>query len=221
MKSTFRILFRFVRERRAPFIAGLVVLVAGILYMRGWLAQGKDVYVLRKEAPLPEIPSDAVFSAEAAVPDETPAGKIVVYITGEVVNPGVYEADAGSRVNDALTMAGGATDEADLERINLASPLSDGEQITVPKIGDGEDEVPVIQEAQAADAGGENAGPVNINTAGEAGLDALPGIGPATAKAIIEYRTKNGAFGDISDIKNVSGIGDAKYEQIKDLITVK
>ena len=212
---------KFVSERRNPLIVGLIVLFAGILYMRGALTRGKDVYVLRKDTPAPDSLAAALPKDTAAAPESTESRKIVVYVTGEVTNPGVYELDKDSRVNDALILAGGCTEEADMNRINLASPLSDGAQITVPKLGgaDGGPEQEPIVTVQPVDETSAN-GLVNINTASEAQLETLPGVGPATAKAIVEYRDKHGDFKKISDIKKVSGIGDAKFERIRDLITV-
>jgi competence protein ComEA len=148
---------------------------------------------------------------EPATP--TPA-TINVYVSGAVNKPDVYVLPLNSIVKDAIAAAGGATAEADLERINLASHLSDQMHVHVPKRG--EAAPPPPSESTPAVATGQ----ININTATVEELDKLPGIGPSIAKAIIDYRTKNGPFKKIEDINEVKGIGDALYAKLKDLITV-
>lgn len=148
---------------------------------------------------------------EPATP--TPA-TINVYVSGAVNKPDVYTLPLNSIVKDAIAAAGGATAAADLERINLASHLSDQMQVDVPRIGEA---VP-----PPSDGASPAAAPavININTASVEELDKLPGIGPATAQLIIDYRTKNGPFKTIEDINSVPRIGDALYAKIKDQITV-
>jgi competence protein ComEA len=133
------------------------------------------------------------------------SGNITVYVSGAVINPGVYTMPAGSRVGDAVNAAGGFAPGAEEDNINLATPLIDGQQIDVPGI---------------VDSGHLNAGRVNINTASVEDLDSLPGIGSTAAQAIVDYRLQNGDFTSTLDIKNVPGIGPATYEKIKDYITV-
>jgi competence protein ComEA len=140
----------------------------------------------------------------ALLPTNTP-GELTVYVSGAVMSPGVYKLPAGSRVNDAIQAAGGFAIGAEQENINLATPLEDGQQIDVPGI---------------VNPSHVNAGRVNINTATVDELDALPGIGPTTAQAIVDYRLANGNFQVIQDIQNVPGIGPATYDGIKDYITI-
>jgi competence protein ComEA len=147
-------------------------------------------------------------TAEPATP--TPA-TISVYVTGAVKNPDVYALPLNSIVKDAITAAGGTTADADLDRINLALHLSDQQQVYVPHKG--ETSPPPPNGAAPATA------MININTASVEELDKLPGIGPSIAKAIVDYRTKNGPFKKIEDINEVKGIGDALYAKIKDQIT--
>ncbi len=149
------------------------------------------------------------------VPTEKP---IVVYITGAVPRPGVYALAQGSRVQDAISAAGGFLSDADKTGINLARALEDGEQLDVaytsgssPVIGT---PPPAATEAPASTE------LININTASQADLQTLPGIGPTTAQKIIAYREANGPFASIDDIVNVSGIGPVTFNRIKDLITV-
>ena len=131
----------------------------------------------------------------------TPSGEKEVYVSGEVQNPGVYFLNESARVDDAIDAAGGFTTEADQSAVNLAGMLRDGAQIHVYKIG-------------------ESSARININTAEAWLLEALPGIGPSTAEAIIEYRSTNGPFESIDGVKEVKGIGDSTFEKIADKITV-
>jgi competence protein ComEA len=153
---------------------------------------------------------------EPPVPTATP-GPIRVHVSGAVVSADVYDLSPDSIVRDAINAAGGANSEADLENINLAKVLSDGDQVYVPRIGEAPTPVPPGEEGAAPAA----TGPVNLNTATQANLETLPGIGPAIAGRIIEYREANGPFATIEDIQNVSGIGPATFENIKDFITVE
>jgi len=139
------------------------------------------------------------------LPTPTP-GILTVYISGAVANPGLYTLSDGSRVEAAIQAAGGFTPGAEAERINLAALLVDGQQIDVPGV---------------VDTSHISAGRVNINTAAASELDALPGIGPTAAQAIVDYRLQHGSFQFIQDIQNVPGIGPATYDRIKDYITVE
>lgn len=155
---------------------------------------------------------------------------IVVHITGEVKNWGVFELPVNSRITDAVEAAGGLTDEADISKVNLAYMLEDGMKINIPSLSDKE----VVDETYISiDAGSNVIFPtdkdnsvslknnlVNINTASQAELETLPGIGPSISLKIVNYRKENGKFKYIDDLKNVNGIGDAKFEQIKNLICV-
>ena len=167
----------------------------------------------QQPAPIVVVPPPTV------VPTVPPtAAPIRVYVSGAVSRPGVYTLPPHSLVDDALKAAGGATAEADLDRINLALEVRDQQQVQVPRKGES------VQPAPLATAGGataQGALRVNINTATLADLDKLPKIGPATAQHIIDYRTKNGPFKYIEDLKKVSGIGDATFEVLKDFITVE
>ena len=156
---------------------------------------------------------------------ETPA-TITVYICGCVLNPGVYELPEGSRICDGLDAAGGFAEGADETRINLAGYLKDGDMVFFPEEGE---EIPegAVSEARpisgttaAGVTSGTSSSLININTASEDALCSLPGIGSSKAKAIIKYREDNGPFTDISQIMNVSGIGENLYNNIKDLICV-
>lgn len=150
---------------------------------------------------------------------------VVVHITGAVKSPGVVKLKQGSRIEDAIDMAGGLTENADISNVNLAYVLDDGVKILIPEKGSN-------QEANDTVNGdvGENViiesnskhetktSLVNINKASQSELESLSGVGPSLASKIIEYRNSNGKFSNIEDIKKVSGIGDTKYEAIKDFI---
>ncbi|WP_296970777.1 helix-hairpin-helix domain-containing protein [Tepidanaerobacter sp. EBM-38] len=163
---------------------------------------------------------------EPAIPVTAPAAeteKIVVYVTGAVKNPGVYTLEEGNRVKDAIEIAGGHLPDADLLRLNLAQKVHDEDKLYVPQIGETPEQSEFEDTTYEATVGlsSKNDGKININTAGETELTQLPGIGPVTAQKIMDYRKTNGLFKTIDDIKNVSGIGDKKFEQIKDKIKVK
>jgi competence protein ComEA len=184
-------------------------------------------YVFFKEEP------DVAFKLEEgpAVPVSAPAvqeepKKIMVYVTGAVKNPGVYTLEEGKRVKDAIEAAGGNLPEADLLRLNLAQKLRDEDKLYVPRVGEfpeGQEEPGRGNTGMAGATVGISSSSdnkININTADLVELDTLPGIGPTTAQKIIDYRNQNGPFKSIEEIKNVSGIGDKKFEEIKDKIKV-
>lgn len=154
---------------------------------------------------------------------------ILVHVIGEVQTPGVVELEEGSRIIDAIEKAGGKTEDADLSKINLAYVIEDGVQIYVPRIG--EDMNNITQISEEAGVGiitqtskQEEAGKtikVNINTANLEKLQTLPGIGNATAQKILDYKKEHGDFKNIEEIKNVSGIGESKFNNLKNYIVVK
>ena len=152
---------------------------------------------------------------------------IIIHIAGEVNNPGVVRIEEGKRIGDAIELAGGLTEYADITEINLAYVLEDGMKIKIPNLNDKENEEYIISD-NGNDSRSENSNirkdkgnMININKATQTELETLQGIGPSLATRIIEYREENGKFNSIEDIKNVSGIGDNKYEAIKDSISVK
>ncbi len=158
--------------------------------------------------------SNTVNSIQDNTPKDTKSKKIVVYVTGAVNKPDVYELPEESRVKDAIEKAGGVTKEADLISINLAEKLSDGEEVVVPKKGEN------TSIAGSSTSSTNKNSKININTADATELEKLPGIGEVKAEAIIQYRKSYGRFKTIHDITRVSGIGEKTFEKIKDLISV-
>jgi competence protein ComEA len=173
------------------------------------------IFLLRR----PESSAVVTITTATPRPTATPAS-IIVDVRGAVNKPGVYALPLGSRVQDALTQAGDVTIHADARSLNLARRLNDGEQIYVLTVGEATP-TPLPASGKAAPTATKVSGKININTATLAELDTLPGIGPAIAQRIIDYRTQSGDFKTIEDVKKVRGIGDALFSQIKDLITVQ
>jgi competence protein ComEA len=164
----------------------------------------------------PASPSPASVSPPSA-PTSVPA-RIVVHVAGAVAHPGVYELPAGARVGEAIEMAGGASRKADPAALNLAAPLGDGERVYVPKVGEPVPAPVVVDDTPAGSVA--PAGPIDVNRATAEQLDALPGIGPTTAAAIVDHRETNGPFASVDDLEAVRGIGPAKLDAIRDLVTV-
>lgn len=148
--------------------------------------------------------------------------KIMVHVAGEVNNPGIVEVEEGSRLKDAVESAGGFTDEANQNKVNLAYEVKDEQKIVIPNIKQNDEDISVVDNNEDFIENSMTKGTiVNINTATQSELESLTGIGPSMASKIIDYRDKNGKFKSKEDIKNVPGIGSSKYESIKDEITTK
>ena len=168
--------------------------------------------------------STAVGSPAGAKDSSSP---VMVHIAGAVVSPGVVTLSGGARVVDAVTAAGGMKPDADPDRVNLAARLTDGERLVVPVVGQPapQEVLPTGPTGSAIPSGdttatGAAAAPVDLNTASAEQLDALPGVGPSTANAIIGYRQAHGPFHAIDDLLDVRGIGDAKLDSLRDLVSV-
>ena len=149
---------------------------------------------------------------------EVNQSEILVDVKGAVNKPGVYSLMLDDRVIDAITIAGGYTAEADSTYINHAQKLVDEMVIYVPKIGEDMSTEQMTTVSSPITSGQASTGKVNLNTATEVELTTLPGIGPAKAKAILEYRAQKGRFKSIDDLKNVSGIGEKTFEKLKEYI---
>lgn len=203
-----------IRERLAALsrgeLVGLVALLAVTLGGAGlWYVRSLPRPVEVAELP---GPGDAPLPAASAGP--SPEVVILVDVAGWVRRPGVYEFDEGARVIDAIDAAGGARSGALLESLNLAAPLADGIQILVPR--EGETVAPPASVGAVAGV----AGLINVNSATPTELEELPGVGEVIAQAIVDYRTENGPFASVDQLLDVSGIGDATLENIRELVTV-
>lgn len=176
-------------------------------------------------------PVTVAGTVAAEVPDDSPPGEVVAAAAGAVVRPGVYRLVAGDRVDDLVRAAGGLAADADGDRVNLAAPVADGERVWVPRVGD-EDAPEIVAGTGSPSPAGGPAGPggpdgsgdpaplVDLNTATGETLETLPGVGPATSAAIIAHREQHGPFGTIDDLLEVRGIGPAKLEAVRPLVTV-
>ena len=202
-----------IRERLAALsrgeLIGLVALLAVTLGGAGlWYVRS-----LPRPVEVSTAPSGGTSSAPASA-SPSPEVIVLVDVAGWVRHPGVYEFSEGARVIDAIDAAGGARPGALLQALNLAAPLADGTQILVPR--EGEEGV-----APPAVSGGAVAGAlINVNSATATELEELPGVGEVIAQAILDYRTENGPFTSVDQLLDVSGIGDATLESIRDLVTV-
>jgi len=183
-----------------------------------------SLYFLTKEEDAEFISTDNLYISSNNENSTIETTEIIVHIAGEVVNPGLVYLPTEARIADAINSAGGTTELANISKVNLAYTLQDGQKIYIPSIYD-EEEIQYIQN----DAGNnvidnsfstQNSSLININSASQAELETLPGIGASTANKIIDYRNRNGRFQKIEDIMNVSGIGEAKFNNIKDYICI-
>lgn len=190
---------------------GWRALVVGCLLVG--LAAGA-LWWLTRQAPAPVDASLPVIEPAAVTTTTAPPGPVVVHVAGAVVSPGVQRLPAGSRVIDAVDAAGGLRPDADAGRVNLAAELVDGTQVYVPAVG----EAPPPGGTGATTPPGD--GLVDLNVADAATLETLPGIGPATAAAIIDHRERNGPFASVDGLLEVRGIGEAKLAQLRDLVRV-
>ena len=163
--------------------------------------------------------SDYAGNSETTEYNENPGAKMYVDVSGAVVNPGVYEVGSQTRLFQVIEMAGGLTENADVDSLNRAEIVYDGQKIIVGILGEPSAAASESSGSQSAQSGITN-GKVNLNLAGSATLQTIPGIGPSKADRIIDYRNTNGRFRKIEDIMNITGIGEKTFESIKDYITV-
>lgn len=182
-------------DRRRVLAGGLVVLVVLVVAAKVLLRPAR-----------PAVPPPVRVAAPAG-PASAP--RLFVNVVGAVRRPGLYTLKDGSRVADAVIRAGGPTPKAQIELLNLAARIADGEQIVVPRRG---------LATPGAAGGGAAAGPVHLNSATLEQLDALPGVGPVTAQKILDYRQQHGAFGSVDELDAIAGIGPARLEQLRGLV---
>ena len=233
-------MYEFSKKQKIILIMiGSIIIIAFLYYI---YTKEDDNIISTEENMIENIEEDSEESEENTKEE---IGKIIVHVSGAVNKEGIVELEENSRISDAINKAEGLKENADTKHINLAFKIEDGMKIYIPTIGENIegneaneqnqntnmiDETSkyvtsssgVIQEEQTnAQSEQKKNEKININTATQTELETLPGIGPATSLKIVNYREENGKFQTIEDIKEVSGIGDAKYENIKDLICVK
>jgi len=158
-------------------------------------------------AESPPVPATAVIPGAPAV--------VLVHVAGAVIEPGVYELAGDARVRDAIVAAGGPTEIADWNALNLAAVVGDGVKVYVPSVGE---EVPPSLTLPISPVGGQSAGPIDVNVATAVELESLPGVGPATAAAIVTERERSGPFLEVDDLDRVPGIGPAKLDALRGLV---
>lgn len=202
--------------KKEQLVIILLILVIVFISILSFLNKN---FLAKKDEDLNNDVEDIIANLEEDDEETHENQSIMIHISGQIHNPGIVELDSGSRLIDAVKLAGGLKKDADLDRINLAKKLLDEEKIYIPKIG--EEDTPVEISSQiTTSSNGDVRSKININTCTKEELMTLPGIGEVLAGRILDYREQN-LFKTIDDIKNVSGIGEKKYDSIKELITVK
>ena len=204
------------KEKIIIGVIGVILIISVVIY---FLDRNENEEYIEINNEIANLEEDVVEEIEESE-------EIILHIIGAVKNPGIVKIKEGSRIVDVIEAAGGITEDADVSKINLAYIVEDGQKIFIPSITD---EITEETEYVTSESGdniivddneGENV-MVNINKATQTELETLPGIGPAMALRIIEHREENGNFENIEEIKNVKGIGDAKFENIKNNICVR
>lgn len=218
--------------RNSMIFFGILVLVLFGMVFSGKLNLSKPVYVISPEENISSEETEEIeenFDKKSI--DENQ--EIIVYISGEVKTPGVVNINNGDRLINAIEKLGGLTENADFNRVNLAIKLEDGFHYIIPKIGEtAQEENDKVNEASniavyenkqnntTSSSNKSSSGKVNINNATLEQLNSLPGIGNVIAQRIVDYREQNGGFKSVEDLNNVSGIGDKKFEGIRELICI-
>ena len=228
-------MFEFNKKQKIIIILIGIILIIAFLYY----TYAKDENMLLSEEL--EVTNTTESTEESENIAEEKQETIVVHVSGAVNKEGIIELEENSRISDAIDKAEGLKENADTKNINLAFKLEDGMKIYIPTTEETAEEMAqegkddktqnyitssggVVQgekDSTTTTSGEQKTGKININTATQTELETLPGIGPSTSLKIVNYREENGDFQSIEQIKEVSGIGDAKYENIKDLICVK
>jgi competence protein ComEA len=197
--------------QRARLLAALACFVGAVLLLGWTFAPRPAPQAMAADHPADTAPAESDMPLEEATAPGAAPARLVVYITGAVRAPDVYELPADARVKDLVVAAGGLAPDADAEQVNLAARLKDGQQLHIPRLGEGR-----------AAATGAGAGPalVDLNTASADALEALDGVGQTTARKIVEYRDANGPFTSVEELKNVKGIGPSLFDKIAAQVTV-
>ena len=220
----------FEKKKKILIIATLLIitLIGGIIY---FYTQASDENFLNFEDEKNETIDTSDWTNSALEETTEEEKKILIHITGEVNNPGVVSLKEGARIIDAINEAGGTTEKADLGKVNLAYILEDAQKVYIPSINEADNKDYVSESSGQITVATNSANDliakanekimVNINTANEAELQRIPGIGETISSRIVDYRKQNGKYKTVEDIQNVSGIGTSKFEKIKQYICVK
>ena len=207
-------------EHKISVLLGALLVLGGIYYFYvSDSATTSPVNTLSLEEKVQED-EKAIGSIQSDKQPELPE-KIMVDVKGQIKQPGVYQANTGERVIDVISRAGGLTDKADQGMVNFAEHVKDEMIIYIPAKGETGISSPITSSGNPGlSVGSQKEAKININKADETELQNLPGIGPAKAAAIIEYRNTSGPFKAVEDLKSISGIGDKTFEKLKDLIAI-
>ena len=215
-------MLEFLKQKKNLIIIIGIIILVGIYWIFNISTNTQDITTQENMLEIAESTNDNN--------EESEEDFIIVHITGGINNPGIVKLKENSRIEDAIEAAGGLTEDSDITDVNLAYVLEDGVKIRIPIIDDSDDndeESTYVTEDSGKgviledNSESSSSSIVNINKATQTELETLPGIGPSLATKIIEYRESNGKFSKKEDIKNVTGIGDSKYANIKDFIKVK
>lgn len=211
------------RRQAVVLLAMLALALGAVFYL--WPEQGRmplegrPVIIGQEKLPVDTVSPEKTKAEPGQL---TPGGKVVVFVSGAVKQPGVFELPAGSRVEEAVKAAGGFGALADQQQLNLARPVVDGEKIEVPRRAAAS--LVEVEEVQGSDRGSRGraaaGGTVRLNSATQSELESLPGIGPSLAGRIIDYRNHHGAFKRIEDVQQVPGIGAGRFRQMKDRLAL-
>ncbi len=205
-------LVRLDEIRQRPIVAlGAAALVVTLVAIAWWLGRAPAA------RPVDDLIPQVSLATTVPPTQADEVGEVLVHVSGAVVRPGVVRLPASARVLDAIEAAGGATADGDLHLLNLAAPLVDGVQIRVPAVG----EDPPVGEAFISGPAGSTDGTIDINRASAAELEALNGVGPSIAAAIVAHRDEHGPFPSVESLLDVGGIGPAKLEMIGEQAVVR
>ena len=200
----------------SQLVAGAVVVLVALVAAVSWVVSGgaRPGGSGGAAAALPQARSASTSPPSS---DDPAPEQIVVHVSGAVVRPGLVRLSTTARVADALEAVGGVTPEANLDRLNLAARIADGERLHVPRRGEivHEELLRAGPDSGGSTAAGARAPPVDLNTATVEQLDALPGIGPTTAQAIVDHRARHGPFRSVAQLLQVKGIGEAKLAALR------
>lgn len=211
--------FKFLKKDNLPYIIIIfLILIIGYQYYDSHEDNdAKDFLKINTSGVIDSDKKSLESSSSELAIEKAPEEKeeIMVHISGAVNKPGILRLDSSKRLVDALDLAGGARDDADLDRVNLAARLHDEEKIYIPKVGEVQNNISSLGSSPSSS---DTSSKININSADLSELTKIPGVGEKTAQKIIDYRANN-SFSSIEDIKNVPGIGDKKFESMKDYIS--